>query len=151
MTREEMINILKLLSTIEGFVIGKVGAFSLPDYVQEELDNAINLLAEKIKDNQWQEKKQNKKIYNVSKEDRSSPKNCIHLLYLHGCIDQIFDEHKADIKDKYKEIEKLESRVYALGNDTIVQNMEQRLISISLVINGELTSKDNVWMKKYFL
>ena len=35
MTREEMINILKLLSTIEGFVIGKVGAFSLPDYVQE--------------------------------------------------------------------------------------------------------------------
>lgn len=53
MTREEMINILKLLSTIEGFVIGKVGAFSLPDYVQEELDNTINLLAEKIKDNAW--------------------------------------------------------------------------------------------------
>ena len=51
MTREDMINILKLLSTIEGFVIGKVGAFSLPDYVQEELDNTINLLAEKIKDN----------------------------------------------------------------------------------------------------
>ena len=52
MTREEMINILKLLSTIEGFVIGKVGSFSLPDYVQEELDNTINLLAEKIKDNE---------------------------------------------------------------------------------------------------
>lgn len=51
MTREEMINILKLLSTIEGFVIGKVGVFSLPDYIQEELDDAINLLAEKIKDN----------------------------------------------------------------------------------------------------
>lgn len=50
-TREEMINILKLLSIIEGFVIGKVGAFSLPDYVQEELDNTISLLAEKIKDN----------------------------------------------------------------------------------------------------
>ena len=58
-------------------------------------------------------------------------------------INQIFDEHEADIKDKDKEIERLESRVYALENDTIVQNMEQRLIDISLVINGELTSKDN--------
>lgn len=58
-------------------------------------------------------------------------------------IDKIFDEHEADIKDKDKEIERLESRVYALENDTIVQNMEQRLIDISLVINGELTSKDN--------
>ena len=51
MTREEMINILKLLSIIEGFVAGKIGAFMLPDYIQEELDDAINLLAEKIKDN----------------------------------------------------------------------------------------------------
>lgn len=58
-------------------------------------------------------------------------------------IDKIFDEHEADIKDKDKEIERLESRVYALENDTIVQNMEQRLIDISLVINGELTSKAN--------
>ena len=56
-------------------------------------------------------------------------------------IDKIFDEHEADIKDKDKEIERLESRVYALENDTIVKNMEQRLIDISLVINGELTSK----------
>ena len=52
MTREEMINILKLLSTIEGFVIGKVGAFSLPDYVQEELDETIKMLAYHIKENQ---------------------------------------------------------------------------------------------------
>ena len=58
-------------------------------------------------------------------------------------IDKIFDEHEADIKDKDKEIERLESRVYTLENDTIVQNMEQRLIDISLVINGKLTSKDN--------
>ena len=63
-------------------------------------------------------------------------------------IDKIFDEHEADIKDKYKEIERLESRVYALENDTIVQNMEQRLIDISLVINGELTSKDNAWQQQ---
>lgn len=58
-------------------------------------------------------------------------------------INQIFDEHEKDIKDKDKEIERLENRVYALENDTIVQNMEQRLVDISLVINGELTSKDN--------
>jgi uncharacterized protein YbbC (DUF1343 family) len=58
-------------------------------------------------------------------------------------VNVIFDEHEADIKDKDKEIERLESRVYALENDTIVKNMEQRLIDISLVINGELTSKDN--------
>lgn len=58
-------------------------------------------------------------------------------------VNVIFDEHEADIKDKDKEIERLENRVYALENDTILQNMEQRLIDISLVINGELTSKDN--------
>ena len=51
MTREEMINILKLLSIIERFVAGKTGAFMLPDYIQEELDDAINLLSEKIKYN----------------------------------------------------------------------------------------------------
>lgn len=58
-------------------------------------------------------------------------------------VNVIFDEHEADIKDKDKEIERLENRVYALENDTILQNMEQRLIDISLVINGKLTSKDN--------
>ena len=83
------------------------------------------------------------KIYNASKEDTSSPKDCIHLLSLHRFIEQIFDEHEADIKDKDKEIERLKSRVYALENDTILKNMEQRLIDISLVIDGKLTSKDN--------
>jgi uncharacterized protein YbbC (DUF1343 family) len=58
-------------------------------------------------------------------------------------VNVIFDEHEKDIKDKDKEIERLENRVYALENDIIVQNMEQRLIDISLVINGKLTSKDN--------
>lgn len=58
-------------------------------------------------------------------------------------VNVIFDEHEADIKDKDKEIERLESRVYALENDTILQNMKQRLIDISLVIDGKLTSKDN--------
>ena len=58
-------------------------------------------------------------------------------------IDQIFDYFGEQLQDKDDEIEKLEHRVYALENDTILQNMEQRLIDISLVINGKLTSKDN--------
>ena len=44
------------------------------------------------------------KIYNASKEDRSSPKNCIHLLYLHGFIDQIFDDHEAQLKAKDEDL-----------------------------------------------
>ena len=67
----------------------------------------------------------------------------VELRKINNFIDKIFYEHEKDIKDKDKEIERLENRVYALENDTIVQNMEQRLIDISLVINGKLTSKDN--------
>ena len=51
------------------------------------------------------------KIYNASKEDRSSPKNCIHLLYLHGFIDQIFDYFGEQLQDKDDEIELLKHRV----------------------------------------
>lgn len=58
-------------------------------------------------------------------------------------IDQIFDYFGEQLQYKDDEIERLENRVYALENDTILQNMEQRLIDISLVINGKLTSKDN--------
>ena len=58
-------------------------------------------------------------------------------------IDKIFDSFGEQLQDKDAEIERLENRVYALENDTILQNMEQRLIDISLVINGKLTSKDN--------
>ena len=39
------------------------------------------------------------KIYNASKEDTSSPKDCIHLLSLHRFIEQIFDEHEAHVND----------------------------------------------------
>ena len=58
-------------------------------------------------------------------------------------VNVIFDEHEAQLRNKDEEIERLENRVYALENDTIVQNLEQRLIDISLVIDGKLTSKDN--------
>ena len=51
------------------------------------------------------------KIYNASKEDRSSPKNCIHLLYLHGFIDQIFDYFGEQLQDKDDEIDLLKSIV----------------------------------------
>ena len=40
-----------------------------------------------------------KMIYDVSKQDTSSPKDCIHLLSLHRFIEQIFDEHEAHVND----------------------------------------------------
>lgn len=49
MNKEEMMRILILLSQIEGFVHGKVGIHTLPDYMSEELTDVVNLLAEKIK------------------------------------------------------------------------------------------------------
>lgn len=36
----------------------------------------------------------------------------------------------------------------AIENDTIMLNMEQRLIDISLVLDGKLTSKDTKWQWK---
>lgn len=41
-------------------------------------------------------------IFNGSKEDTSSPNNCIHLLSLHRFIDEIYDdfeEHVDDLRD----------------------------------------------------
>ena len=39
------------------------------------------------------------KIYNASKEDTSSPKNCIHLLCLHGFLVQIYNDHEIALKE----------------------------------------------------
>ena len=49
-----------------------------------------------------------KMIYDASKQDTGSPKDCIHLLSLHRFIEQIFDEHEAQLKAKDEEIERLE-------------------------------------------
>jgi len=37
-------------------------------------------------------------VFQASKDDKSSPNNCIHLLTLHWHIDKIFDEHEAQLK-----------------------------------------------------
>ena len=39
-------------------------------------------------------------IFNASKNDKSSPKNCIHLLILHSFIDKIYDSFEEAIKPK---------------------------------------------------
>jgi len=49
-----------------------------------------------------------KMIYEASKQDTSSPKDCIHLLRLHRFIEQIFDDHEAEIKAKDERIKELE-------------------------------------------
>lgn len=48
MTKEEALRILLLLSQIEGYVAGKLGAHSLPDYMTEELSDVCELLASKV-------------------------------------------------------------------------------------------------------
>lgn len=52
MTKDEMMRVLILLSQVEGFIHGKVGVHTLPDYMSEELTDIVNILAEKIKDEQ---------------------------------------------------------------------------------------------------
>ena len=49
---------------------------------------------------------------------------------------------KEQLASQAEEIEKLKEKIYCLENDTIMLNMEQRLIDISLVLDGKLTSKD---------
>lgn len=50
-------------------------------------------------------------ILKASKDDESSPKNCIHLLTLHCYLDKIFDEHEIQLKAKDEEIEFLKSQI----------------------------------------
>lgn len=57
-------------------------------------------------------------------------------------INQIYNDHEEQIKAKDEKIERLKTKVYCLENDTIVLNMEQRLIDIALVLEGKLTSKE---------
>jgi len=61
-------------------------------------------------------------IFNASENDKSSPKNCIHLLSLHSFIEKIYDSFEEAMKHKtcdgcsnlfFDEIEK----VYKCSND----------------------------------
>ena len=47
-------------------------------------------------------------ILNASKNDTSSPINCIHLLTLHKFLEKIYDEHEAQMKAKDERIKELE-------------------------------------------
>ena len=58
-----------------------------------------------------------KMIYDASKQDTGSPKDCIHLLSLHRFIEQIFDDHEAQFKAKDEEIEKLEELIRRYESD----------------------------------
>ena len=42
-------------------------------------------------------------ILKASKDDTSSPKNCIHLLSLHMFIDKIYDDFEEELKKAYIE------------------------------------------------
>lgn len=42
-------------------------------------------------------------ILKASKDDTSSPKNCIHLLRLHMFIDKIYDDFEEELKKAYIE------------------------------------------------
>lgn len=53
-------------------------------------------------------------IFKASKDDTSSPKNCIHLLTLLYYLNKIFDEHGEQLQDKDDEIELLKHRVEEL-------------------------------------
>ena len=63
-------------------------------------------------------------------------------------INKIYNDFDARLKLKDEEIERLKAerlkaKIHCLENDSIVLNMEQRLIDIALVLDGKLTSKDN--------
>ena len=58
-------------------------------------------------------------IYKASKDDTSSPKDCIHLLCLHKLLEQIYDDHEAKMKAKDEEIERLKKAI-----DTSIEEIE---------------------------
>ena len=57
-------------------------------------------------------------------------------------INKIYNDFGAQLKSKDEEIERLKEKIHRLENDSIVLNMEQRLVDIRLALNGKLTSKD---------
>ena len=60
-------------------------------------------------------------------------------------INKIYNDHKTQLKQRDEEIERLKEKIHRLENDSIVLNMEQRLIDIGLVLDGKLTSKNTKW------
>ena len=66
-----------------------------------------------------------------------------HIFYIiKQSAGKIFNDFDAQLKSKDEEIKRLKEKIHRLENDSIVLNMEQRLIDIGLVLDGKLTSKD---------
>jgi hypothetical protein len=49
MTKKEYLRILILLSQMEGYIAGKIGTHTLPDYMSEELSEICEILSNHIK------------------------------------------------------------------------------------------------------
>lgn len=56
-------------------------------------------------------------VFEASKNDKGSPKNCIHLLSLHAHIEKIYDDFEAQLKDKYEEIDRLKAEIENLNKE----------------------------------
>ena len=50
MTKDEMLKVLTLLSTIDGYIIGSRGAHQLPDYLSDEFYAIVEMLVKYVKD-----------------------------------------------------------------------------------------------------
>ena len=79
-------------------------------------------------------------IYDASKEDTSSPKDCIHLLSLHRFIDQIFDDHeentselRVEVIHQTDKVERLKEQIKA--KDELIKDLECRAYHAEGYIN----------------
>ena len=84
-----------------------------------------------------------KMIYDASKQDTGSPKDCIHLLSLHRFIDQIYNDHETaieilmkaneeEISRHFNECEKYEAQLKAKESDLERQDMIIKCLNIDL-------------------
>lgn len=49
MNKQEMLRVLILLSQMEGYLLGKLGTNTMPDYISKELSDVCEILSEHIK------------------------------------------------------------------------------------------------------
>ena len=84
-----------------------------------------------------------KMIYDASKQDTGSPKDCIHLLSLHRFIDQIYNDHETaieifmkaneeEISRHFNECEKYEAQLKVKESDLERQDMIIKCLNIDL-------------------
>ena len=83
-----------------------------------------------------------KMIYDASKQDTGSPKDCIHLLSLHRFIEQIFDEHEAQLKAKNEEIARLYTENKKLMEHITLKNLSKPIV-LCVKCSSEVMLKDS--------